>query len=52
MQILLSIFQMPYDIIYTWNLKYDINEFIDEAKHIHRYTEKTVVAKGKDGEKG
>ena len=42
---------MPYDIIYMWNLKYDINEFIDETKtdsQIHR--EKTDGCQGKDGE--
>ena len=29
---------IPYDIAYTWNLKYDSNEFV-EQKQTHRYRE-------------
>ena len=30
--------QIPYDITYMWNLKYDTNESIYEQKQIHRQT--------------
>ena len=33
--------QIPYDIIYMWNLKYDTNEHIYKTKTTHRYREQT-----------
>ena len=33
--------QIPYDITYTWNLKYDTKEHIYETKQTHRHKEPT-----------
>ena len=33
--------QIPYDIIYMWNLKYDTNEHIYKTKTTHRYRGQT-----------
>ena len=33
--------QIPYDIIYMWNLKYDTNEHIYKTNTTHRYREQT-----------
>ena len=38
--------QMPYDISYTWNLKYDPNELIEETGLTH-IENRLVVAKGR-----
>ena len=29
--------EMPYDITYIWNLKYDTNEFVIKQKQTHRH---------------
>ena len=43
--------QIPYDITYTWNLKYDPNEFVYETE-IDRLIDKEnrlMIAKGEEG---
>ena len=40
--------QIPYDIAYMWNLKYDTNELICETEEDSQ-REQTVVAKGEGG---
>ena len=43
--------QIPYDIIYTWNLKYDTNEFIYKTETDSQTENKFTIPKGKrDGE--
>ena len=38
--------QIPYDITYMWNLKYDTNERIYETKNSHKYREQTCGCQG------
>ena len=38
--------QIPYDITYMWDLKYDTNEHIYENRNIHRYREQTCGCQG------
>ena len=40
--------QIPYDIIYTWNLKHDTNEHIYETGR-HRHREQTCRCQGGGG---
>ena len=44
--------QIPYDITYMWNLKYDTNELIYEKEIDPQIENRLVVAKGKWGEGG
>ena len=51
--------QIPYDITYTWNLKYNTNKLIYNQKQTHKYREKTcgrqregVVEEGRIGSVG
>ena len=37
---------MPYDITYTWNLKYDTNEHIYETKRDTNVENRLVAANG------
>ena len=39
--------QIPYDITYMWNLKYDTNELIYETNILTDIENRLVVAKGK-----
>ena len=41
--------QMPYGIIYMWNLKYDTNEHMYETKQTHRYREQTSCCQAEGG---
>ena len=43
--------QIPYDIIYMWNLKHDTNEPLKKKTHKHRKN-RFVVAKGDGMEEG
>ena len=43
--------QIPYDITYMWNLKYDINELIHKTE-IHSQTYRLVIAKVEAGGEG
>ena len=40
--------QIPYDITYMWNPKYDTNQL--KQKQIHRHREQTCVCQGAGGE--
>ena len=46
--------QIPYDVTYMWNLKYNTNEHICEKQQTHRHREQTCVcvAEGKIGSLG
>ena len=44
--------QMPYDITYMWNLKYDINEFIYKREINFRHGEQTCCWQGGGGREG
>ena len=39
--------QIPYDITYIWNIKYDINELIYKTEKAHRYAEQTCDCQGR-----
>ena len=41
--------QIPYDIAYMWNLKYDTNEFIYETETDSDTDNRLLVAKGEEG---
>ena len=41
--------QIPHDITYKWNLKYDTNELIYETNRLTDIENKLVVAKGDSG---
>ena len=41
--------QIPYDITYMWNLKYDTNEHIYETETDSQTEHRPVVAKGEGG---
>ena len=41
--------QIPYDIAYMWNLKYDTNEFIYETEKDSDTDNRLLVAKGEEG---
>ena len=41
--------QMPFDIIYMWNLKYDTNEHMYETKQTHRYREQISCRQAEGG---
>ena len=41
--------QIPYDITYMYNLKYDRNELIHETEQTHRHRKKLSLPKGKGG---
>ena len=46
---------MPYNITYTWNLKYDTNELIYEPEtdsQAQKKKKKTMVTKGERWERG
>ena len=38
--------QVPHDIIYMWNLKYDTNQHIYKTKTTHKYREQTCGCQG------
>ena len=38
--------QIPYDITYMWNLKYNTNQHIYETKQTHRYREQICGCQG------
>ena len=38
--------QIPYDMSYMWNLKYDTNEHIQETEMDHRHREQTCGCQG------
>ena len=38
--------QIPYDITYMWNLKYDTNELFTKQKQTHRHREQTCGCQG------
>ena len=40
---------VPYDITYTWNLKYDTDELIYGTKQTHRHKEQTCGCQGGEG---
>ena len=42
--------QIPYDITYTWNLKYNTNKLIYNQKQTHKYRE-TERGKQRGGER-
>ena len=45
--------QIPYDIAYMWNLKYDTNELIYETETDHRHINQTYIyQRGKAGGEG
>ena len=44
--------QIPYDVTYTWNLKYDTNEPIYEIETDSRIEDRLTVAKGEWDEGG
>ena len=41
--------QIPYDITYMWNIKYDTNESIYETEKNHRHREQTGGFQGGGG---
>ena len=41
--------EMPCDITYTWNLKYNTNEFVMKQKQTHRHREQTYGHQGQRG---
>ena len=43
--------QIPYDITYMWNLKYDTNELICKQKETHRHREQPCGYQGGRGGK-
>ena len=44
--------QIPYDITYMWNLKYNTNEHICETNRLTDIENRLVVAKGDQGGAG
>ena len=43
--------QIPYDVTYIWNLKYDTNELIYKTE-THRHREQTCECLGGEGRRG
>ena len=44
--------QIPYDVTYTWNLKYDTNEPIHEIETDSHIEDRLMIAKGQWGKGG
>ena len=44
--------QIPYDITYMWNLKYDTNEHIYETNRVTDIENRLVVTEGNSGDGG